>query len=141
MPVTTSPVLTPIRACTPSVRQRVAHLERRTDGSECVVLVQHGHAEDGHHRVADELLDRAAVRLDDPAHALEVASEQTAHRLRVGRLAEGGRTCHVAEDDCDRLPYLDGGRGSGQRRTALEAELRPVRILGPAPCAVHRLSL
>ncbi len=123
------------------LRQRVAHLERRTDGPERVVLVQHRHAEHGHHRVADELLDRAAVRLDDPAHPLEVASEQAAHGLRIGRLAERGRPCDVAEDDGDRLPHLQRGRGGGQRRAALEAELRPVRILGPAPCAVHRLSL
>ena len=41
------------------------------------------HAEDRHHRVADELLDRAAVSFDDPLHPLEVAGQQRAQRLRV----------------------------------------------------------
>ena len=53
-----------------------AHLHRRPAGAQRVVLVQPRHAEDGHHRVADELLHRAAVRLDDRLHPLEVAGEQ-----------------------------------------------------------------
>ena len=55
--------------------QRLAHLERCPHRTERVVLVQHRHAEHGHDRVPDELLDRAAVRLDDPLHPLEVAGE------------------------------------------------------------------
>ena len=61
MPVTTSPVVTPIRPLIPSSEKRVAHLDRRAAGAKRVVLVQHGHAEHRHHRVADELLDRATV--------------------------------------------------------------------------------
>jgi hypothetical protein len=41
--------------------QRVAHLERRAAGAQGVVLVRGRHAEDGHDRVADELLHRATV--------------------------------------------------------------------------------
>ena len=91
MPVTTSPVVTPIRASRPSSGQRVAHLDRRPHRAQRVVLVHDRHAEHGHHRVADELLDRAAVALDDRLHPLEVAGEQRPQRLRVGRLAERRR--------------------------------------------------
>ena len=59
------------------------HLGRRAERAQRVVLVHRRHAEDGHHRVADELLDGAAVALDDRRHALEVAGEQRTERLRV----------------------------------------------------------
>ena len=80
-------------------RQRVAHLVRGSQRAQRVVLVQHRHAEDGHHRVADELLDRAAVALDDRLHPVEVAREQRAQRLGIRRLAERRRAGDVAEDD------------------------------------------
>ena len=91
VPVTTSPVLTPMRACTPELGQRVAHLDRRAAGAQRVVLVHLRDAEHGHDRVADELLDRPAVRLDDPLHALEVAGEQRAAAPR-GRSTRRGRS-------------------------------------------------
>jgi hypothetical protein len=81
----------------------VAHLDGRAAGAECVVLVRRRHPEDGHHRVADELLHRTAVGLHDSLHPLEVAREQCPQRLRIRRLAERGRSGHVAEDDRDRL--------------------------------------
>ena len=57
----------------PELRQRVPHLDCRTQRTERVVLVHHRHAENGHHRVADELLHAAAVALGNPLHPLEVA--------------------------------------------------------------------
>jgi hypothetical protein len=50
--------------------------------------VQNGYAEDRHHGVADELLHRATVDLDDCLHPLEVASEQRAQRIRVEPLPQ-----------------------------------------------------
>jgi hypothetical protein len=88
----------------PQLRERVAHLDRRAAGAQRVVLVSGRHAEDGHHGVADELLDRAAMPLDDRFHPLEVAREQCPQRLGVGRLAERRRADHVAEEDRDDLP-------------------------------------
>ena len=76
VPVTTSPVMTPIRPCSPSSGSASRNLHRRPHRAQCVVLVQHGHAEDGHDGVADELLHGASVALDDCLHALEVAGEQ-----------------------------------------------------------------
>ena len=75
-----------------------------------------GHAEDGHDRVADELLDRAAVALDGAAGGGEVAVEHAPQRLGVERLRELGRLDEVGEKDRDRLaPLLDHER-SGERR-------------------------
>ena len=86
--------------------QRVAHLDRRAARPKRIVLVHLRNAEHGHDRVADELLHRPAVRLDDALHALEVAGEQGAQRLGVGRLAERGRAGDVAEEDGDGLALL-----------------------------------
>ena len=112
--------------------QRVAHLDRGSAGAEGVVLVYLRDAEDGHDRVADELLDRPAVRLDDGLHALEVAGQHSAERLRVGRLAERGRAGDVAEEDGDGLALLARGRRGLERRSAGVAEAGALGILLPA---------
>ena len=49
------------------------HVLGGSSGPEGVVLVCDGHPEHGHHLVPDELLDRAAVPLDDLSHPLEEA--------------------------------------------------------------------
>ena len=111
----------------PSSGQRVAHLDRRPHRPQRVVLVHDRHAEHGHHRVADELLDGAAVALDDRLHPLEVAREQRAQRLRVEPLAERGRAGDVAEEDGHGLALLARRRGVGERRAAGVAEARTLR--------------
>ena len=68
--------------------KRITHLSRGSARSERVVLVRDRHAENRHYGVADELLHRAAMRLHDPLHALEIAGQQRAQSLRVCRLAE-----------------------------------------------------
>ena len=64
-------------ALDPELGQRGSHLERRPAGAQRVVLVRNGHSEHRHHRIADELLHRATVVLDDPLHPLEITGEQT----------------------------------------------------------------
>ena len=61
-----SPVRTPARAWSPgcSAAHGVDQLERGADGALGVVLVRDRRAPDRHDRVADELLDGAAVPLD-----------------------------------------------------------------------------
>src|SRR5207248_3918972 len=75
------------------------HLGRGADGPERVVLVRGWDAEHGHHRVADELLDRAAVPLERRAHLLEVARHDPANRLGVDPLAAPGGVDDIAEED------------------------------------------
>ena len=55
--------------------------QRRPNGPLRVVVVDAGDAEDGHRRVADELLDGAAVRLHDRADLLEVRGPGRTGRL------------------------------------------------------------
>jgi hypothetical protein len=102
--------------------ERIAHLGGGAHRPQGVILVQHGNAEHRHHRVADELLDRPLVALDDPPHAREVARHDVPQRLRVEPLPERRRAGDVAEDDGDALPHLVGGRRGGERRAAAPAE-------------------
>ena len=106
----------------------------------------------GHHRVADELLHRPAVALDQTAAGLEVAGEELADVLGVAGLGERGEADQVGKENRDESP-LGGrprvcglGRGrrrshrgflSCQRRAALRAERhrgvvrRTARSAGP----------
>ena len=106
----------------PQLRERVAHLDRRPHRAQCVVLVHHRHAEDGHHGVADELLDGAAVALDDRLHPLEVAREQrrAAARDRASRRARSSRSGRRT----GRSPSCAARAGGSRRRfgAALGAE-------------------
>ena len=70
----------------PERRHRGHQVERGPDGAFGVVLGRGGRPPHGHHRVADELLDRAAVAADHgPGHP-EVAGQQLADGLGVARL-------------------------------------------------------
>ena len=62
-----------MRTSRPSSCDGVAHLDRRPNRAQRVVLVDLREPEDGHRRVADELLDRAAVALEDRAELGVVA--------------------------------------------------------------------
>ena len=86
-----SPVSTPARAwiAGPSAADGVDEVERGADGALGVVLVGDRRAPDGHHGVADELLDRAAVALDDLARQVEVARQELAHVLGSRSSAKG----------------------------------------------------
>ena len=122
MPVTTSPVITPIRPSSAELGQGVAHLDRGAHGAERVVLVHDRDAEDGHHGVADELLDAAAMALHDRLHPLEVACEERAQAFGVERLAQRGRPGEIAEQHGDDLPLLVRRRRGRLLGAALGAE-------------------
>src|SRR5262249_48657333 len=102
--------------------RRVRSLARGPAASKGVVLLSLRAPKDGHNCIADELLHRSPVRLDDSLHASEVPGEECAHRLGVGRLAQSGRAGDVAEEDGDRLPLLAGWSGSLEGRAAGETE-------------------
>ncbi len=65
VPVTTSPVLTPIRPSIPSPANASRISTAARQARKRIVLVHDRHPEHRHHRIADELLHRAAVLLDD----------------------------------------------------------------------------
>ena len=103
------------------------HLRRGADRAQRVVLVDVRHAEQRHHRVADELLHRSAMALDHGPHVTEVPTHRVPQGLRVQAFAERGGARDIAEDDRDRLADLvDMLRG--KRGRARHAELRFVGI-------------
>ena len=104
---TTSPVLTATRSpAAPSAglhaderAKRLLHRDRGAHGAERVVLGHARQAEGRHHAVAEELHDRAAVRVDGGAQRRVVALHHAPRRLRVEALVQRGRADEVGEDD------------------------------------------
>ena len=82
-------------------RHRRREVERGPYGAFGVVLLCHRRPPDGHHGVADELLDRPAVALDRRSCGFEVAREQLADVLGVTSLREGRVPDEVGEEDGD----------------------------------------
>ena len=118
-----SPVRTPARAWMPApVRHRLDELERRADGPLGIVLVDDRRAPDGHDRIADELLDRAAVALDDLARQVEVARQRVADILRVALLGKRREADEVREQDADELSLRAAAAG---RPACLARHSRP----------------
>ena len=106
--------------CLETVRgDRIAHLRRRAHGAQRIVLVRDRDPEDGHHRVADELLDGSPMSLENRAEILEIPAHTGAQGFRIRRLAERGRPDEVAEEDRDDLALLAHGRSLGANRLQL----------------------
>ena len=99
--------------------QRLDHRRRRAHRADRVVLAGAVQAEHGHHGVADELLDHAAVLLDHPLPAREAGADDVAGVLGVEPAREHGEADQVGEQDGDELALLADLRRS-QRGTPLE---------------------
>ena len=82
----------------------VADRERRANRPLGIVLVRRRRAEERHHRVADELLDRAAVALELGADVPVVAAELGGDVLGVDLLGARREADEVGEEDGDDLP-------------------------------------
>ena len=105
-------------------------VERGADGALGVVLVRDRRAPDRHHRVADELLDRAAVALDQPRGRCR-SSARAARACPRRRGSPTRREAdEVGEEDGDE-PALGapgaGGRRRGARPSARRAPPRTRR--------------
>ena len=94
-----------------------------------VVLVRDRRAEDRHHRVADELLDRSAEALDVGLDALVVGTERRSDVLGIGAVGTIREADEVDEEDRYDLPLLADGGGFRQTRAARETEARSLRVL------------
>ncbi len=98
-----------------------------------IVLVGDRRPEDGHDRVTDELLDRAAVAFDLGPQQGVVRAQGGQHLLRIGAVRGGREADQVGEEDRDDLPLLAARRrGIGQRRPARQAEASVLGVLGRA---------
>src|SRR5262249_10880477 len=102
-----------------------------TNGALGVVLVSNRRSEDGHDRVAYELLDCPLIKLDLTAKTGVIGTEARAHVLGVTSVGRRREADQVAEEDADDLPFLERGRSGsfGERRRAKAAELEAVRVL------------
>ena len=114
------------------------HVDGGAHRTQRIVLVHDGHAEHRRDRVADELLDRAAVAFEHGEHRLEVAREHAVQDLRVELLAESGRLDEVGEEHRDRLPAA--GR-CGPRRGRRLGRSEPQRRVLPQDRALELLEL
>ena len=121
----------------------LARLDRRADAAKGVVLVRRRHPEQGDDRIADELLDMAAVPLECRRHRAEVAVHHPPHGLGVELLAELRRPGHVREEHGHDPP----GRGrlvlTPHRSRAGGAEPGPLgqRLAAPRARRVHAGSI
>ena len=83
---------------------REDQLESGANGALGIILVGGRRAERGHDGVTDELLDDAAVSLDDLARHLEVAGQQLADVLGIAGLGQAREAHEVGEEDRDQPP-------------------------------------
>ena len=82
-------------------------LDRGGHGAQRVVGLRNRRAEVGHHRVADEFVDRAAALEDDVGDQLEALVQQADHVVRGQALGEARELADVGEQD--RHLALDAG--------------------------------
>ena len=108
-----------------------SHLQRRANGTEGVIFVRRRDPECTDHRVADELLDRAAMPFDRGAHRSEVAVQDASEDLGIRSLSEVRRADEVAEQRSHDAPTW-GAFVCRQSLAAGVAESRRVRIRGAA---------
>src|SRR3954451_19964384 len=91
-------------------------------------------AEDGHHRIADELLDDAAVVLDALLRLVMVCLEHLAYVLRVGLVGARRRVDEIDEQHGDELPLLLRRETVAEPRAAATGEARTGRIGAATAC-------
>ncbi len=128
---------------------RVDELEARANRPFGVVFTGDRCAPERHDRIADELLDGAAVASDDLADGLEIARLELTDILRVTTLGEAREADQVSEEDAHQpalgrrlrgrrsAAHTDRGRDGarargGHRRRTLGAELRGREVRGAA---------
>ena len=87
------------------LRHSRPHLPCRADRPQGIVLMRDRHAENSHDRIADKLLHRSTVALEDLPHPLVVAAHLRPQRLGIGPLTESGRAAQVTENDGNDLPH------------------------------------
>ena len=103
---------------------RVDEIESCPHGPFGVVLPCDGRPPEGHDRVADELLHRAAVALDHRARGFEVARLQLAHVLEIAPFRQGRVPDEVGEQNAHE-PALGLGRRRRRSRRRLRSKRSP----------------
>ena len=83
----------------------VPHIERRAHRTLRVVLVGHGHAEDGHEPVALDLRHGAAIGLHDRLELGHRRAQEAVDLLRIERFRERREPRQVGEQHGNELPF------------------------------------
>jgi hypothetical protein len=83
-------------------RQRALHVKRRLACVAGVIGVIHGRVPEGHHRIADELVDGPAVLYDDGAHCAQVFGDHAHQDGRRSAFGKGRKVIQIGEQDADR---------------------------------------
>src|SRR5262249_43344071 len=78
---------------------RVTQIDGGAYCPQRVVFVELGQPEEPHDSVADELLGRTSVTLENLPREFEVPREDPVHRFRIEELPETGRLDYVCKDD------------------------------------------
>ena len=119
--------------------------ERRAHRAQRVVAMGARGAEQRHCRVADMLVDRAAVALDGGVDHAKKLLEQRPDLLRVELRRQARVADQIAEHDCDRTPVavgLSGTIGGGFRLALQRTPAAPAesigRVVDVAAAAVSR---
>ena len=115
--------------------QRIGHVERRRDRVPGVLGIVDRCAPAGHDRVADELVERAAVAKDHVHLLREIAVEQLDHLLRRARFRQRREAADVGEQQRHFAAFARAGQA------ALGHDLLDhVRIHEPAELAHGRFA-
>jgi hypothetical protein len=108
-------------------------LVRGSHGTQRVVLVGIRDAEHGHRGIADELLDRAAMTLENRPQLSVETHHPLAEQLWVGAIAQGGRAHEIAKQDSH--GFANSRSRLGERSATRVAEAGAVGILPTAASA------
>ena len=96
-------------------RDEGLYFDRRAHRAQRVVAMGARSAEQRHCRVADMLVDRAAVALDDGVNHVEELLEQRPDLLRVKLRRQAGVADQITEHNCDRTAVAVGLSGTIER--------------------------
>ncbi len=118
-----------LQAATCELAGAVAHDQCGAHRSLGVVSVRERRSEHSHDRIADELLDDAAERLDLAPHAIVVRREHCAHFFGVELLRLRGEPDEVDEDDGDDAALVPRRRLRGEGEPACETEARDLGVV------------
>jgi hypothetical protein len=100
--------------------------------------MRNGSTEEGHHGVADELLNSPAKVLEFGAHPLVERNKRGAHVLRVAPVGLRGRADEVGKEHGHHLAFLASARNLIDPSAAAGTEPRSRRKLDPTcPARCH----
>ncbi len=117
-----------------AVGERSLHGERGTHRALGIVLVRDRGAEQGEDRVADDLVDLAAVGVDVGHEPLERVVDDVLHVLGITGLREAGEADEVGEEHGDDTAFV---RAPLERGATGRAEACTLHQRGPARRARH----